>query len=79
MYIWSLGLQVVICRVQFRDLKKFTGKKIITEIDHHEAESRHEWMLSIFRRAGEGNGSNQMFQFWRQDNHPVELFSKRCS
>ena len=58
-----------------RDLKKFTAKKIITEIDHHEAESRREWILSIFRRAGEGNGDNQMFQFWRQDNHPVELFS----
>ena len=32
-------------------------------------------MLEIFRRAGLNNSNNQTYQFWRQDNRPIEIFS----
>ena len=31
-------------------------------------------MLWLFKRAGEKNSNNKNFQFWQQDNHPVELY-----
>ena len=58
-----------------RDFKKFTSKEIIRAISNHTGESRKEWMLEIFRKAGAQNSQNKTYQFWRQDNHPKELFS----
>ena len=58
-----------------RDFKKFTSKKIIKAITENIQESRKEWMLSIFKSAGEYNSNNKDFQFWRQDNKPIELWS----
>lgn len=34
-------------------------------------------MLEIFRKQGELNSRNNEYQFWRQDNHPIELYSSR--
>ena len=31
-------------------------------------------MLNIFKLAGKNNSNNKTFQFWRQDNHPIELY-----
>ncbi len=58
-----------------RDLKKFTSKQIISAIQNNEKESRREWMMEIFRKAGETNSRNSGFQFWRQDNQPKEVYS----
>ncbi|MBC7949388.1 MAG: transposase [Chitinophagaceae bacterium] len=58
-----------------RDFKKFTSKKIISAIENNKQESRREWMLKIFKGAGCSNGRNTSYQFWRQDNHPKELYS----
>ena len=58
-----------------RDLKKFTSKEILKAIEKNPQESRKEWMLATFKNAGEHNGNNKKYQFWRQDNMPVELFS----
>lgn len=58
-----------------RDFKKFTSKKIIKAIEENPKESRREWMLDIFKKAGEGNSHNSHYQFWQQDNHPIELFT----
>jgi putative transposase len=58
-----------------RDFKKFTSKQIIKAIQDNEHESRREWMLNIFKQAGEANSRNSDFQFWRQDNQPKELYS----
>ena len=30
------------------------------------------WMLWIFRKVGENNERNTTYQFWQQDNHPIE-------
>ena len=32
-------------------------------------------MLRIFREQGESNSRNKNFQFWLQDNQPMELYS----
>lgn len=56
-----------------RDFKKFTSSKIIKAIKNNDHESRKNWMLWIFKKAGEENKRNRDYQFWRQENHPVEL------
>lgn len=58
-----------------RDFKKFTSKQIIKAITDNKQESRREWMLDIFKREGAKNSRNSEYQFWRQDNQPVELYS----
>jgi len=32
-------------------------------------------MLAIFKSSGEYNSNNINYQFWRQDNKPIELWS----
>jgi len=56
-----------------RDFKKFTSSNIIKTIKYNIYESRRSWMLWIFKKAGEQNKRNRDYQFWQQDNHPVEL------
>ncbi len=58
-----------------RDFKKYTSKRMIRAIQENPKESRKAWMLSIFKRAGEYNSNNTYFQFWRQDYHPIEVYS----
>ncbi len=57
-----------------RDFKKYTAKQIIKSIQIGP-ESRREWMVVIFEKAGQSNPNNKTHQLWRQDNHPIELFS----
>jgi REP element-mobilizing transposase RayT len=56
-----------------RDFKKFTSVKILEAIQKNYSESRKEWMLEIFKKEGNKNKRNTVYQFWRQDNHPIEL------
>ncbi|RYG03120.1 MAG: transposase [Chitinophagaceae bacterium] len=56
-----------------RDLKKYTSKIIIASIESNTQESRKDWMLWMFKRAGAKNSNNKVYQFWQQDNHPIEL------
>jgi putative transposase len=58
-----------------RDLKKHTSKELIKAIESNNQESRREWMLWMFKRAGEHNNNNKNYQFWQQNNHPIELSS----
>ena len=58
-----------------RDFKKFTSKQLIAAIQNNQRESRKDWMLRIFREHGESNSRNKEYQFWRQDNQPMELYS----
>ncbi|MBC7913456.1 MAG: transposase [Pyrinomonadaceae bacterium] len=55
-----------------RDLKKFTSVKILDTIENNTKESRRNWMLWLFKKAGEANSRNDKYQFWQQDNHPIE-------
>lgn len=38
-----------------RDFKKFTSKKLLSDIEANEKESRRIWMLELFAKAGEAN------------------------
>ena len=55
-----------------RDFKKFTSVKIVNAIEENKKESRRGWLLWLFRVAGKENSRNKEYQFWQQDNHPVE-------
>jgi putative transposase len=58
-----------------RDLKKYTSYKVIKAIEENPQESRKSWMLWIFKKAGEQNKRNEKYQFWQQENHPIECSS----
>lgn len=58
-----------------RDFKKFTSYHILRAIEQNSRESRRDWMLQLFKKAGQLNSRNATFQFWQQDNQPKELNS----
>ena len=58
------------------DMKKYTSSKILEAIQYSKEESRKEWLMGLFRKAGEENSNNKIFQFWQQDNHPMLCFSR---
>jgi len=60
-----------------RDMKKHTSVEIVHAIESGTSESRKVWMLSLFERAGRKNPNNVKFQFWQQDNHPIELVNNK--
>ena len=37
------------------------------------------WMFksAAVRRSGEANAKNKQYQFWQQENHPIELISNK--
>lgn len=56
-----------------RDLKSYSAKKILKTINENPQESRKEWILWMFERAGRKNSNNTKYQFWQQYNHPLIL------
>jgi len=59
-----------------RDMKRHTSIALRKCIEEHPQESRREWILKLMREAGSENSNNARFQLWRQDNHPIELFTQ---
>ncbi len=57
-----------------RDFKRHTAKQLLMSI-HGEAESRRQWILKLLKEAGSINKKNKEYQIWRQDNHPIELYT----
>lgn len=58
-----------------RDFKGFTSKQLVHAIKGNPKESRKEWMLSMFKKAGAKNSNVKKYQFWQQHNQPIELWS----
>ena len=58
-----------------RDIKKYTAKKLLSTIKNHRKESRKEWLLEMFEKAGKHNCNITKYQFWQHHNHPIELWS----
>jgi len=58
-----------------RDLKRHTSKALKEKISCNSQESRREWMLNFFQNAGSERSNNSDWQFWQQNNHPIELDS----
>ena len=56
-----------------RDFKKYTAIQLLDAIKTNDGESRKDWMMVIFRKAGKSNSRNSYHQFWRQDNKPIEM------
>ncbi len=46
-----------------RDFKKYTSKKLLSDIEAYEKESRRIWMLELFAKASEANSRNKRYQF----------------
>jgi|WetSurMetagenome_2_1015567.scaffolds.fasta_scaffold351124_2 putative transposase len=59
-----------------RDFKKYTSKAIIKQI-LDEPESRREWILDYFEKAGENLKSIKNYKFWKEGNHPEEIISNK--
>ena len=72
-----------------RGLRKFTSKKIEEAIRQNAFESRRECVpvgsggdavdslpQTYFgvQKSRKKNSNNKYFQFWQQDNHPIELY-----
>ena len=60
-----------------RDFKKHTSKKVIEAIENNSQESRKEWLLWMFERAGKKRGNISIYQFWQHHNKPIELWSTK--
>jgi REP element-mobilizing transposase RayT len=74
----------MICRAEgnntlsdiLRDFKKFTSKAIVKQIEE-EPESRREWMLELFAKAGEPLKHIKDYKFWQEGNQAKEIFSNQ--
>jgi len=58
-----------------RDFKSYTSTQLKNKIKENSKESRREWLIWMFERAGKKNKRNDSFQLWQQNNHPIELSS----
>lgn len=59
-----------------RDFKTFTSKQMIKLISENIRESRKEWMLTAFRKAGALNSNNTTYQFLQEQLFPVLFLSQ---
>jgi REP element-mobilizing transposase RayT len=59
------------------DFKRFTSKAIVKAIMENPKEGRKEFLLEQFLKAGNKSSNVKQYQFWRHDNHPIELWSNK--
>ena len=59
-----------------RDLKTFTSKKIVRQIQD-EPESRREWILEYFSNACKHLEREQKYKVWQDGNQAKEIFSNK--
>jgi len=59
------------------DFKRFTSKAIVKAIIDNPEESRKEFLLEQFLKAGSKSSNVKKYQFWRHDNKPIELWSNK--
>jgi putative transposase len=55
------------------ETKSYTSTRLKKIISDHPQESRKEWMMWMFERAGKKNSNNNDWQFWQQHNKPLEI------
>ena len=56
-----------------RDMKSFTSNQLKKAIFANNKESRKDWMTTMMGEAGKNNSNNRGWQFWRQNNKPLEI------
>lgn len=59
------------------DFKRFTSNKIVQAIKENPRESWKEWLIEQFEKAASKSSNVKHHQFWRHDNHPIELWSNK--
>ena len=59
------------------EFKTFTSKNMRKEIENNIYESRREWILLMMKKAGTKNSNVKNYQFWQQNNQPMELWSNK--
>lgn len=59
------------------DFKRFTSKAIVKAIMENPKESRRDFLLEQFLKAGSKSSNVKQYQFWRHDNKPIELWSNK--
>ncbi len=59
-----------------RDFKKYTSKAILSQI-LTEPESRRDWMLEYFKKAGENYKRIRNYKLWQDGNHAEEISSNK--
>jgi hypothetical protein len=55
------------------DFKRFTSKAIVKAIIENPEDSRKDFLLEQFSKAGIRSSNVNKYQFWRHDNKPIEL------
>ena len=68
-----MGTEKMPMEAIMRNMKRHTSKELRNAIAENPAESRKEWIMWMMERAGKRNPNNNGWQFWQQDNHPIEL------
>ena len=59
------------------EFKTFTSKNMRKEIENNIYESRRKWILLMMKKAGAKNSNVKNYQFWQQNNQPMELWSNK--
>lgn len=59
------------------DFKRFTSKALVQAIIENPNESRKNFLLQQFLKAGNQSSNVNKYQFWRHDNNPIELWSNK--
>ena len=57
--------------------KKFTATNLVNLIRDNQQESRKEWLLWMFKRAGTKSSNVTHYQFWQHHNQPIEIHSDK--
>ncbi len=55
------------------EMKSYTSARFKKIIKDHPQESRKEWLIWMMERAGKKNSNNVDWQFWQQNNKPLEI------
>jgi putative transposase len=58
-----------------RDFKTYTSKQLYQLINDNPQESRKDWILKAFERAGKHNPQNKNHQLWQNGNYPILLYT----
>ena len=58
-----------------RDFKKFTNRRILSELENDQQESRRDWMLDRFQFAAANDRKIEKFHFWQGGNHVEDIWS----
>jgi REP element-mobilizing transposase RayT len=59
------------------DFKKFTSRKIVQAIKNNDTDVRNEMLLNQFKKTADKVSNGYNYQFWRQDNMPIERWSNK--